>query len=159
MSRPLKRQKDGTFTLKLTGQEREILANLPTELIKALQAGEDERAVFRLFPPAYTNDLGRQVEYDTLMRDDLLEHHLSALRTLEETANANSLSEVQLDTWVRALNQLRLVLGTRLDITDDTTEDDFDPDNPAAGAYALYTYLSYLQSEVVDALSETLDVD
>jgi hypothetical protein len=152
--RPIRRNKDGSYSVKLTDDERQLLRELPGELVKILESGEDDRSMYRLFPRAYESDLGRQVEYDRLMRDDLQARHVEALRLLEQTAEAKELSEEQIDSWVRALNQLRLVLGTRLDLTDDTTEEDFDVDGPTAGAYALYSYLTDLQSHAVEAMAE-----
>ena len=52
--------------------------------------------------------------------------------------------------WLTALNDLRLVLGTRLDVSED--DDDVDPDDPDAPAHAVYHYLGLLLGEVVDAL-------
>ena len=155
--RPIKRQKDGSYAVKLTDDERDLLRELPGELIKLIESGQDDRSMFRLFPRAYENDLGRQVEYDRLMRDDLQNRHVEALRVLEQTADAKTLDSEQADAWVRALNQLRLVLGTRLDITDDTQEDDFAEDGPTASAYALYLYLGHLQEVTVEAMAEAFE--
>jgi hypothetical protein len=152
--RPVRRNKNGTYAIKITDDERQLLHELPGELVKLLESGDDDRSMYRLFPRAYENDLGRQVEYDRLMRDDLQTRHVEALRVLEETADAKEITEEQADNWVRALNQLRLVLGTRLDLTDDTTEEDFPTDGPTAGAYALYSYLTDLQLCAVEAMSE-----
>jgi hypothetical protein len=153
--RPVRRNKDGSYTIKITDDERQLLRELPSELVKLLESGEDDRSMFRLFPRAYESDLGRQVEYDRLMRDDLQARHVEALQVLERTAEAKELDEEQIDNWVRALNQLRLVLGTRLDLTDDSSEEDFAADSPTAGAYALYSYLTDLQSHAVEAMAES----
>lgn len=154
--RPIKLQKNGMYAVKLTDDERQLITSLPGELAHLIESGQDDRSTFRLFPRAYENDLGRQVEYDRLMRDDLQQRHVEALRVLEESALAKELSEEQADAWIRALNQLRLVLGTRLDLTDDTTEEDFPSDGPTAGAYALYAYLTDLQQYLVEAMSEKI---
>jgi hypothetical protein len=152
--RPVKRNKDGTYQIRISDDERALLRELPNELVRLLESGEDDRSMFRLFPRAYENDLGRQVEYDRLMRDDLQARHVDALRVLETSADAKELTEEQIDNWIRAINQLRLVLGTRLDLTDDTTDEDFPPDSPMTGTYALYAYLTELQSHAVDAMAE-----
>ena len=57
---------------------------------------------------------------------------------------------------MQAVNSLRLVLGTMLDITDDDQELAFDPDDPNARTLALYGYLGGLLDEIVDAQLETL---
>ena len=70
----------------------------------------------RLFPTAYHDDPERDREYQQLVRDELLERRLAALATVEATAAADELDEEQLTGWLTALNDLRLVLGTRLDV-------------------------------------------
>jgi hypothetical protein len=153
--RPVRRNKNGTYAIKITDDERQLLSELPGELVKLLESGQDDRSLFRLFPRAYENDLGRQVEYDRLMRDDLQSRHVEALQMLEQTADEKEISEEQIDNWVRAINQLRLVLGTRLNLTEESTDEDFPPDSPAAAAYAMYSYLTDLQLCAVEAMSET----
>jgi hypothetical protein len=144
------------YQLHLPDQDRALLAQLPSELIQLLEGEGDDKSIFRLFPPGYTNDIGLQVEYDRLMRDQLMDHHVKALRVLTETADARELTEEQLDLWMKALNQFRLVLGTRLDVTEEMDFDDIDADDPRASAFALYAYLGYLQEEVIDVMSEGL---
>ena len=85
------------------------------------------------------------------MRDELLERRLAALATVEATARRpTSSTRPTLTGWLTALNDLRLVLGTRLDVSEDDL--DVDPDDPEAPAHAVYHYLGMLLSEVVDAL-------
>ena len=54
------------------------------------------------------------------------------------------------------LVELRLVLGTLLEINDDDQELAFDPDDPEARTQALYGYLGGLLDEIVDAQLEAL---
>ena len=109
----------------------------------------------RLFPTAYHDDPERDREYQQLVRDELLERRLAALATVEATADADELDEAQLTGWLTALNDLRLVLGTRLDVSED--QDDDRRGRPATRpAMAVYGYLSVLLGEVVDALAEDL---
>jgi len=119
------------------------------ELIR--EGGPDTR---RLFPPAYGADEAREAEYQRLMRSELADRHLEALRTLEETLDAPRLDQDQLTAWLRALNDVRLVLGTRLDVTEDMSRDfEFDPDDPNTPGLLLYVWLSELVAEAVEALS------
>jgi hypothetical protein len=55
-----------------------------------------------------------------------------------------------------ALNDLRLVLGTRLDVSEDDDFDTIDPDDPDAPAWSVYHYLGMLVASMVDALAEEL---
>jgi hypothetical protein len=77
---------------------------------------------------------------------------LAALFELERTAAADRLSEDELGAWLGALESLRLALGTQLEVTEETY-DAFDPDDLHAPELALYGWLSWLQEQVVRALS------
>lgn len=144
----------GRFRVSLSSDERRLIHDLPAELVKQLESGDDDGSIYRLFPPGYTDDLGRQVEYDRLMRDDLQSSHITALRFMQDTSDETELDDDQLAMWMRAINELRLVLGTRLDITEDIDAADFPPEDPRSGALALYLYLGNLQECIIEALGD-----
>ena len=156
--------KDGGFDVRLPDDERTLLSSLPGELVELLDvaAGDldtihDDPALARLFPDAYTAaDTGFNEEYRRLMTEDLRDRHRIALETLAAGAGANHITAEELHAWMTALNQLRLVIGTRLDVTEDLDPRAIGPDHPNAAAYALYSYLSWLQEQAVEALSSTL---
>jgi Domain of unknown function (DUF2017) len=152
--RRISRTRSGTYALRLPAQERELIENLVEQLRDLLTASTDDPSVRRLFPTAYHDDAERDREYQQLVRDELLERRLSAITTVEETARADEVDEEQLTGWLTALNDLRLVLGTRLDVSED--QDDLDEDDPHAPAMAVYGYLSVLLTDAVDALAEDL---
>jgi hypothetical protein len=54
------------------------------------------------------------------------------------------------------LNDLRLVLGTRLDVNETTFADGLDPRDPDAPELALYGYLSWLQEQAVETAAAVL---
>jgi len=145
------RDRKGGYLLRLPAEERELLRSLPAQLREVLKT--DDPSLRRLFPPAYTDDDEANDEFRRLMRDELLEGKLAALRIVEETAGADHLTGEQLEGWLGALESLRLYLGTQLDVTEQTYEEELDPDDPSAPALALYGYLSWLQEEAVAALS------
>ena len=72
---------------------------------------------------------------------------------VEETADADHLTQEQLEAWLGAIESLRLYLGTALDVPEDAYRERLDPDDPDAPALALYGYLSWLQEQAVEALS------
>jgi hypothetical protein len=139
------------FTLRLPIAERELLASLPGQLVELLDEGDDEDpAVARLFPDAYSAaDADLAEEYRRLMNDDLRDRHRAALETLAAGAHAEHVSAEDLYAWMTALTQLRLVIGTRIGVTEEWEPDE---DDPAAGVYG---YLSWLQEQVIAALSST----
>jgi Domain of unknown function (DUF2017) len=148
---PLRRTRRGDFELRLTKGERDILRSLPGQLRDALPT--DDLGVARLFPPAYGDDPEREADYQQLVHGDLMEEHLEALRVMEETIDAKRLTEEQVTAWLAALNDLRLVLGTRLQVTEESYEQELDPEDPSAPARALFFYLGWLEDQVVEALA------
>ena len=144
------REKDGRFRLELPREEREVLRTLPAQLREML-AEEGDPALRRLFPPAYADDPEREAEFREMVRDELLEGKLAAIATMEATIDAERLTEDELLAWLGALNDLRLVLGTRLDVTEETGFEDFEGDR-REGMAALYWYLGALEEDVVEAL-------
>ena len=151
---PVRALRDGGYRLALPGGERELLRRLCREL-RALIEAEDE-AVARLFPAAYRDDSAASAEYDRLVRDGLAAGRLEALATVERTIEAERLDEEQLAAWCGALNDLRLVLGERLGVTEDLYEEGIDPRDPRAPELALYGWLTWLQGSVVEALASRL---
>lgn len=152
--RRVQRTRRGTYELRLPEPEQALLRSLVDQLRELLLASTDDPSVRRLFPTAYHDDEERDREYQQLVRDELLERRLAALATVEATGATDELDEEQLGAWLRALNDLRLVLGTRLDVSEEPRL--LDEDDPDAPAYAVYEYLGFLLSEVVDALDEGL---
>ena len=132
-----------------------MLETLPSQLRQLLD--EKDPSTKRLFPPAYADDPERQAEYEALVRDDLTAQRLQAIAVVEETLGATRLTEEQVQAWLGAMNDLRLVLGTQLDIQTETDGDDLPDDDPKAATFALYHYLGWLVSQIVDALAAGLD--
>ncbi len=151
MSRRVRRLRRGGIELRLPDAERAFLRSLAPEM-RELFGTPDDPAEARLFPDAYPEDEQRSQEYRLLAHTELMESHLKALEVLESSADAERLDEEQAVAWLRALNEVRLVLGTRLDVTEEGTERPIDVDDPRVPVFAAYDYLSMLQGELVDAL-------
>jgi Domain of unknown function (DUF2017) len=149
-------RRDGTFRVRLPKDERDVLAALPGQLREALDA--DEPTLYRLFPPAFSDDDAANAEYARLVGSSLLDGKLRALEQLERTAHADTLSEDDLGAWLGGLESLRLALGTQLDVTE-SSYGALDRSDPDAPRLALYHWLSWLQEEVVQALSTRLPPD
>ena len=148
MHRRIERRR-GEIRLRLPAEERELLRSLPGQL-RALLATNDPSLV-RLFPKAYGEDEEANAAYEELVRDELVQGRLEALRVLEETADAERLDDEQLAAWIGVLNDFRLVLGTRLDVTEELYASEISPRDPRAPELALYGYLTWLQEQAVQA--------
>ena len=153
--RRIKRTRGGAIRLRLPPEERELLRTLPAQLRSLLDEAPDDPSLERLFPPAY-DDAESQAEYRRLMRDELLDGRRRALAVVEETIDLDRLTGEQAQAWLTGLNDLRLVLGTRLGVRDDELLERLDPADPRAPALGLYAYLSWLQEQLVEALEPDL---
>ena len=51
------------------------------------------------------------------------------------------------------LNDARLALGTRLEVTEDMDLSRLDPDDPDTAPYAVYWWLGVLEERLIDVLS------
>ena len=149
------RGRDGSYTVRLDEDERRLLSQLPTQLASLVEAQPDDPWLQRLFPTAYPKDPEREQEWRLLMSVDLHDRRRAQLATLAETAGATVLTEEELLGWAQALNDLRLYLGTRLEVTEETEADDF-ADEDDGQLFLLYTWLGILQEETIRALGESL---
>jgi Domain of unknown function (DUF2017) len=144
----------GGYAVHLSKGVRGLLVEL-CQQSRALLEAEDpssDPAVARLFPPAYEDDPLRNLEFETNLGGAPRTGKLEAIDTVERTAKASTLTEDELLAWVGVVNDLRLVLGTRIEITEEATEEDFAPDDPRHETYRVYQFLGYLLQEMLEAM-------
>jgi hypothetical protein len=146
------RGESGGVELRLSRDERSLLAGLVAELRALLDGAPGDSSLRRLSPPAY-DEADDERAYRELMGGELLDGRRAALDLVAQTLGQERLSAEQADAWLRALNDLRLVLGTRLDVQEDTFAEELRPDDPHAPALAVYAYLSWIQEQLIEALS------
>lgn len=149
---PIRRLPDGQFEVNLSRNEREVIGRY-LEQLRELMMGRDE-SLRRLFPVAYLDDPERDAEYQEMMHGELVESRYAAIETMEQTLRADRVSEAELSKWMQAINALRLVVGTRLDVSEEVPE--LDPDDPELGFYVLYESLGELLYFIVAALTPGL---
>ena len=149
------RARGGGFRVRLAPDERALLASLPDQL-EALVAGGVGPGTVRLFPPAYAQDAEMEAEYQQLMREELVRRRMEAVGMVRDTIDAERLTEEQLHAWVRVLNDVRLVLGTLLDVSEDSDVLDADQEGPDYGQRVVYVVLSDIVDDGVSALAGTL---
>lgn len=149
MSR-FRRSGEGAVKLELPPEERALLRDVAEGLQELMTEGEEDPGVERLYPPAHEDpELDR--EFRDLTAGQLRANREAALGVVRETADHDVLSPEEADAWLRALNDARLVLGTRLELTEEFDWGSFDRDDPNAEELALYAYLSWLQEQLVEA--------
>lgn len=156
---PVRSTGEGRWTIRLSEAEHEVLGSLLTQLEALLLAEgrgpvDPDSVARRLFPTAYAHDEALEADYQRLVHDDLLAGRLTAIEEVREHLLAESLDEEQLGAVLGVLNDLRLVLGTKLDVSEDM--EPVDVVGPDAPAYAAFGYLGWLIEHLVDALSGAL---
>lgn len=142
----------GTTRLRLNEAERGVLSGLIEDLAAALDqlAGDDPVRV-RLFPDGYRDDDGAAAEFRTMTESALLtqrRERLDECRAEMRSDREISLDADGLERWLMMLNDLRLALGTRLDIREDD-EPSFDPADPQTHSRQVYYWLTALQDRLV----------
>lgn len=149
--------------MRFPAAEGEILVQLLGETAAAMRADELDPAdpvARRLFPAAYPDDPDAEIAFRELTVADLRSERVErAVLCSTEIAAAPArrhdrellLDDDAAQRWMRALNDVRLALGTRLEITEDD-EQLLDPDDPDAGSRAAYLWLTAVQDGLVHAL-------
>jgi hypothetical protein len=142
---------DGAIRLRLPDEERTLLQIVRAELAELLE-DPDDPDLRRLFPPAYAEP-DDEAAYRGLVHDGLVSGRARALETFRRTIDRDALSSDEAQSWLTVLNDARLVLGTRLDVQEDVLLEDVSPHDPRARELGVYTYLSWLQEQLVEVLA------
>ena len=118
----------------------------------------DDPALARLLPNAYADDDHAAAEFRRFTEQDLRAGKragagtvLATLASLLGRGGRLSLDRDQVDAWLGTLNDLRLVLGTRLEVTEDTPLEVPD-DDPHAQALLVYGWLGWLQESLLSCI-------
>ena len=164
MSPRLRRFRRGpgdSLILSLAPEEAEFLVLLPVELREVFDGPLDDPAGKRLFPAAYLDptEEAAETQWKAMVHPDLMRQRLDALAlvatSLERATREGEWMELSLEpddvqAWLGVLNDVRLVLGTRLGVTEDDQQ--ITPDDPRAGAYSVYAWLTGLQGDLIEQL-------
>ncbi|MDH4111934.1 MAG: DUF2017 domain-containing protein [Actinomycetota bacterium] len=154
---PIRRLGPSRFEVRLSGRERDAFRTFAAQLRELLTSEHpsSDPAVARLFPPALPDeDVLGNLEYEQQHGDELLLGKLESLDIVERTLERQELDERELLAWLGSINSIRLVVGTRLGVTEESSERDFAGDEQTSEMYALYGYLTWLEGWVVEALGE-----
>ena len=156
--RPFRRKGDDVLA-RLEPAEAQIVGLLLDQLDQLLTADAldvaDDPVLARLLPEGHRGDPALAADYRELTESSLRSGKTDDLATVRATLPPDG-GEVRLDldqagAWLRTSNDLRLALGTRLDVTDDTEppEDFTDERDHQLG---VYYWLTAVQGSLVDAL-------
>jgi hypothetical protein len=157
--RPFRAARGGDVVARLDAAEAGILGLLLDQLEQLLDADADDvggdPVMARLLPDGHRGDPELAADYRELTEASLRSGKADDLATMRATLPPGG-GEVRLDqeqaaAWLRSTNDLRLAMGTRLEITEDT-----EPPDEVTGEedqqLAVYYWLTALQGSLVDAL-------
>ena len=117
------RTRDGTFALDLDEDERALLAALADQLDPLLDDPSADPGLRRLFPPAHTDDVLAEAQWEIEQGGPLRDARRAALDVVR-TAGGEPLSEEEVIAWVQGINALRLVLAERLEVAGEEDDED-----------------------------------
>jgi hypothetical protein len=133
-----------------------LLLDQLEQLLDADSVAEDP-VLQRLFPDGHRGDPEVAADYRDMTEESLRSGKADDLATVRATLPPDG-GEVRLDrdqagAWLRTTNDVRLALGVRLDITEDTELPE-DPAEDEGQQLAVYYWLTAVQGSLVDALVE-----
>jgi hypothetical protein len=146
---------DGGVDIRLEPELRALIASLARQLRELIDDPEaqDSPGLARLFPPASVDDPLEALGFEQLMGDALRAGKRESAAVVLATATHDHLDPEQTLAWMRCLNDVRLVLGTRLEIEEDTDIEELFRDPMTEQAAIMYTALT----ELVGMLSLAAD--
>jgi Domain of unknown function (DUF2017) len=145
----------GTIRIQLEDVESQLLDGLLDDLDNALTTlPADDPVRQRLFPSGYRDDPRAEAEFRSLTESSLREsksERVGVCRAQLPTRGGTvELDEEAAERWLTVLNDVRLGIGTRLDVRED---DDpvVDATDPQAQSRVIYHWLTALQDSIVHA--------
>ena len=181
-----KRHGDHSYVAQFADSEKEVLLNLCEQIIELLAERTDhghedplaamvgitshdsppeDDVLHRLLPNAYADSVDasefRRYTESTLRTKK--QAHAISMRIHLKTAEDGivDLDHENANAWLGAINDIRLALGVRLKVRENSNEhlELLAPDDPLRGVYAVYTWLGWLQETLLSALIDDADED
>ena len=175
------RHGDDAYLANFSEAEREVLTNLVEQIIELLaervdhhnddplaamvgitmhDTPPDDEVLLRLLTNAYADQVDasefRRYTESTLRQKK--QAHAMAMR-MHLMSAVDGIVEVDhegANAWLGAMNDVRLALGVRLKVEQNSHEDLelLAPDDPMRGVYAVYSWLGWLQESLISALMD-----
>jgi FAD/FMN-containing dehydrogenase len=171
----------GHLRADLDSFEAEVLAQLAHELLGLVEPADlehedplaalvglpsgdvplpDDPVLLRLLPDAYRNDPSAAGDFrrytDADLRASKRANAEAVVASVPEGGGRMELDRDQADAWLGALNDMRLAIGTSLDVSEQTDLDDYDEQHPAYQALQVYGWLGWLQESLLSCIEPRL---
>jgi hypothetical protein len=119
----------------------------------------EDPVLARLLPDGYRDDPEAAGEFrkytEAALRSAKHQAAQEMLDTLPDAGGRIQLTQKQAQAWLKALNDVRLALGVRLDVTEEFDEQwaRLDAADPQWAAFEVYAWLGAVQESLVQALA------
>jgi hypothetical protein len=175
------RHGENSYVAEFAESERDVLLNLIEQLIELLSERVDhghedplaalvgitshdsppeDEVLRRLLPNAYADEV-QASEFrrytESTLRGKKQAHAMSMRMHLKASDDGIvDLDHDSANAWLGALNDIRLALGVRLKVDQNSSEqlELLTPDDPMRGVFAVYTWLGWLQESLLSALMD-----
>jgi hypothetical protein len=172
------------FVAQFSDSEKEVLINLSQQIIQLLaervdhndqdplaamvgitthDSPPDDEVLLRLLPNAYADgvDASEFRRYTESVLRTKKQAHAMSIRTMLMSSEDGSieLNHDLANAWLGGINDIRLALGVRLNVEKDTHEELelLAPDDPMRGVYGVYSWLGWLQGNLLQVLMDGLE--
>ena len=172
------------FVAQFSDSEKEVLINLSQQIIELLaervdhndqdplaamvgitfhDSPPDDEVLLRLLPNAYADgvDASEFRRYTESVLRTKKQAHAMSIRTMLMSSDDGSieLNHDLANAWLGGINDIRLALGVRLNVEKNTHEELelLAPDDPMRGVYGVYSWLGWLQGNLLQALMDGLE--
>ena len=172
MARTFKRSRHSEgLDVVLEAGEAAVLTRLCQELTTLLDSDSDsddeakraDPVLERLFPRAYLDPTEEEAEaeWQRFSHDDLMDGRRRSIETVGQTLAGAverrgrmelTLTDEQSQAWLAVINDARLALGTRLEVTEDMDLSRLNTDDPDTAPYAVYWWLGVLEERLIAVL-------
>jgi len=174
-----------SYSLTLSNDEAHVLINLVEQLLELLGEGDfahhydnndpfaqlmamqqeisapEDPVLKRLLPNAYADpeaadDFRRYTEPALrLNKQSALRSIREALTVLVDNDASGIIEELDPQLWLKAINDLRLALSVRLEISAESFDkfENMPDEDPQKGIYAVYFWLGWLQENLLELLT------
>lgn len=126
-----------------------ITMNGPTEI-------SDDPVLARFFPDAYRDSKEDSAEFRRFTWNDLQQQKIThahvVLENLKNFPGESSIDTALANSWLLTLNDLRLALGTRMGLENDSQVKPMD--DSVAPLFGVYDWLTGLQGTLIDVLAQ-----
>jgi hypothetical protein len=172
------------FVAQFSDSEKEVLINLSQQIIELLServdqhdqdplaamvgitvhdSPPDDEVLLRLLPNAYADgvDAAEFRRYTESVLRTKKQAHAMSIRTMLMSSEDGSieLNHELANAWLGGINDIRLALGVRLNVLKNSHEELelLAPDDPMRGVYGVYSWLGWLQGNLLQALMDGIE--